>query len=96
MAFDLDTVDTAAIIAGNFPFQVNKEVMEKLVSITNPYVPSDGSAIVDNVTFDVDGINNVAPVNSSTPTRSGLATIKVTIKNYLDKDGNPVLEGTGG
>ena len=38
----------------------------------------------------------MAPVNSSTPTRSGLATIKVTIKNYLDKDGNPVLEGTGG
>ena len=92
----LDTVDTAAIIAGIFPFQVNKEVMEKLVLITNPYVPSVGPPIVDNVTYDVFGINNVAPVNSSTPTTSGLATIKVTINNYLDEKGNPVLEGTAG
>ena len=56
----LDPVDTPASIAGNFPIQVNKEVIEKLVSIPNTYVPPDDTAIVDDVTFDVDGINNVA------------------------------------
>lgn len=92
----INSSEANTIIAGHFPFQVNKEIMEKLVLITNPYVDPTGAVIVDNVTFDVVGINNVAPVNSSTPTRSGLATIKVTIKNYLDKDGNPVLEDTAG
>ncbi len=86
-------VEIESIIAGNFPFQVNRKVMESLVSITN--LPPD-STIGANVTFTVSGINNVAPGSSPTPTTAGAAIINVSINNYYGSDGSVVAEGMPG
>ncbi len=87
-------VEIESIIAGNFPFQVNRKVMESLVSITN--LPPD-STIGANVTFTATGINNVAPPGGSLPpTMAGLATINVSINNYYGSNGSLVAEGLPG
>lgn len=87
------SLEIDSIIAGNFPFQVDRKVMESLVSITS--LPPN-SSIGANVKFTVSGINNVAPVSSLTPTTAGVANINVSINNYYGSDGTVVSEGSPG
>ena len=87
-----NSVDTAPIIAGHFPFQLDRILMEKLVLITS--VPSDFS-IAENVDFDVSGVNNVAAPSDANKLQAGKAFINVSINYYYDSDGNLVKEGPG-
>ena len=80
--------EIAIIAAGNFPFQVNRKVMESLVSITD--LPP-GSTIESNVKFEVANINNVAS-GGGLPTASGLVVFNVSINHYYGADGTEVTQ----
>ena len=85
--------DIESIIAGNFPFQINRDVMKSLVSITS--LPP-GSSVDTNVTFTVTGINNLAPVGSLDPLLAGQAIINVEINHYYSSSGSEIKVGDPG